>query len=313
MLGLAAVCAAAMALTACGSSGGAKNAISDAPRVELTKLINDPVPADFNGAPIEVLSMDNPIDFSYSSNEADMIFEMKDGVWLDSMDNAIPLNQEMFAAMADNFLHLHAVSEVTDPGPLSDYGLSDPVYSVYMTDSEHGERDISIGNQDASGNYYLSVNEDKVYTVKPETAESLNFDYDSLVVRDSLDLTVAAADLQSVSVTEEGKTTSYKPSDSEAMARIAAGISALKPSEYASYHILEQERTAAELTSDMRKTFSAEFTQNGETKSLVVYVGGFADADETQKYVQIDGSEMIAVVDRTVADDLLNASEEEEQ
>ena len=41
-----------------------------------------------------------------------MIFKKKDGVWLDAMDSAIPLNQEKFEAMAQNFLNLHAISEI---------------------------------------------------------------------------------------------------------------------------------------------------------------------------------------------------------
>ncbi len=54
-----------------------------------------------------------------------MIFKKKDGAWLDAMEPEIPLNQEKFEAMAQNFLNLHAISEVGDAENLSDYGFDE--------------------------------------------------------------------------------------------------------------------------------------------------------------------------------------------
>lgn len=305
--------AAILVLSATGCGGSSAKAVSDAPRVELTQLKGEAVPADFEGAPVEVLSLSSPIDFSYSSKDADMFLMLRDGVWYDGMDKTIPINQEMAAAMTDNFLNLHAVREAKDFGSMAEYGFNDPSYTLYITDSEKGEASITIGGQDAQGNYYLTLDDGKVYAVKASTVESMVFDYDSLVVRDSLDLNVTAADIKNAAVTKGGETTAYKTSDTEVMTRIAEGISALKPNEFSIYHATASDLESAEITPEMRTVFSAELNVDGGTKSLVVYVGGYANADETLCYVQFDGSQMISMVDSVVVDNLLNRTPGEDE
>ena len=284
-------------ITGCSSSGTKE---SGSPKVEIAEIRDETVEPDFSGADIEVYSLNAPIDFDYSSADTDMIFKKKDGVWLDAMDSAIPLNQEKFEAMAQNFLNLHAISEIDSADTASDYGMGNPVYTVTITDSEKGEITLSIGNKDADGNYYLS-DEKNIYLVKASTVDSLVFDYDTLVVREGLDIQVTAADLQNVSITMDGKTT------------IADGISNLKPFDYASYHVLNQELANADLTTDTRITFQAELTVNGEKKSLTIYVGTYANPDQTYRYVQLDGSNMIMVVDNNIVLNLLNGLTPDEE
>ena len=304
---------AALAAVICFAAAGCSSKVkeSTAPRVELTQIKDEVVEPVFDGAEIQVLDLQNPIDYSYSSGNADMTFDYREGVWLDGMDPSIPINQEKFQAMADNFLQLHAVSEVELPENLNDYGLGSPAYSLYITDSGNGAFDISIGSQDGAGNYYLLINDSELYTVLPATVESMVFDYDSLVVRDGLDLQVAAADIENAAVTIGRKSVSYDTKDTEAMEKIADGINHLQASAYASYNALEQELVSAELTEDFRTTFQAEINVNGETRSLVVYVGTAADVDNRQRYVQIDGSNMIILVDTSVVNNLLNMVVEE--
>ncbi len=153
----------------------------------------------------------------------------------------------------------------------------------------------------------------KYLSRKSITVDSLVFDYDTLVVREGLDIQVTAADLQNVSITMDGKTTSYKNSDTEVMTTIADGISNLKPFDYASYHILNQELANADLTTDTRITFQAELTVNGEKKSLTIYVGTYANPDQTYRYVQLDGSNMIMVVDNNIVLNLLNGLTPDEE
>ena len=270
-------------ITGCSSSGTKE---SGSPKVEIAEIRDETVEPDFSGADIEVYSLNAPIDFDYSSADTDMIFKKKDGVWLDAMDSAIQI--------AD-----------ADGSDLSSYGLSEPAYTVTITDGEKGAITMDIVNQDADGNYYLS-DEKKIYTIKAATVDSLVFDYSTLVVRDGLDLQISPSDIQSVSITMDGKTTTISSSDTEAMTKIADGINNLKAFDYASYHILSQELTNADLTTDTRNTFQAELTVNGEKKSLTVYVGTYANPDQTYRYIQLDGSNMIMAVDNNVVLNLLN-------
>lgn len=301
----------ALSLTAAGCSSDSQS-MSSAPRVPYTTLKSEVVEADTTGAEIELLNLEKPIDYCYSSTDTDMIFKMKDGTWLDALDVEIPLNQEKFQAMADNFLTLRAVSKVDEPGTLDEYGLGYPAYTLYITDGAKGEVNISIGAQDSEGNYYATLDESNIYTIKKETVESMVFDYDTLVICDSLDITVTAADIKSASVTEGGKTKKVKTSDTEAMTRIAEGLSELKPSDFSSFHAVSQELNAAELSESQRITFQAEINNGGEVQSITVYIGTFANPTEELRYVQLDGSQMIAMVDSKIVADLLNLAEEEQ-
>lgn len=300
--------AAAMAVAVSGCSGTQGGTASTAPKVSL-ETIADPVQeitADGEEAEIELLSFENPIEFSYSNYDTDMIFEMKDGQWLDGMDSAIPINQERFQGMADQFLHLKAISKVENPGTLEDYNMVYPPYSLYISDSGKGVVEILIGSQDENGNYYATLDEGNFYIISKSTVEALIFDYDSLVVRDTLNLTVTADDIQKAVVTRDGKSTTYKSSDKDAMTRIAAGLSALKPVEFASFNVTASELSNYSLEEASRITFMAEINNGGETQSITIYVGGQADAEGLRHYVQLDGSRMVSYMDSEILTDLLN-------
>ena len=110
--------AAMLCLAMTGCSSGAQE--STAPRVEIAKIQDEVIEPNTEGADIQVLNLENPIDYSYSSSNTDMTFDYKDGVWLDGMDASIPINQEKLQAMADNFLKLHAVSSLEMPENLDE-------------------------------------------------------------------------------------------------------------------------------------------------------------------------------------------------
>lgn len=299
--------AAAVALSAAltGCSSGTEEAAS---RVPLFELRDGEVTADSEGADVEVLGLENPIQFSYSKSDTDMIFQYEDGIWSDGMDDAIPIDQERFGSMADNFLHLMAVEELEEPDSPGTYGLNSPTYSLFIVDGEEGDVEIAIGSQNGEGDYYASVNDTDYYVIKEETVNTLIFDYETLVVRDSLNLNVTAADIKSVSVTSGGKTTTYKSSDSGAMTRIANGLTELKPVRFSSYNASARDLSYAELDEENRTVFTATVVNGGETQSVTVYIGGFADAEETWNYVQLDGSPMISMVSSSIINDLLNGA-----
>lgn len=297
---------AAASLFAAGCSAGGA---SDVPGVEYTEIRGEVVEPDVTGADIELLNIENPVNYSYGDDEYEMVFKLSDGVWINVMDSMAPINQEKFQAMADNFLKLRAVEKVESPGALGEYGLNDPEYTIYITDSDKNEINISIGNQAGDGTYYLTMDESSVYTIKPEAVESMVFDYDSLVVRDSLDITVAAEDIKSASFTSGKKTEKFKTSDTERMTEIAEALSRLKPENFVSYYAKAQELESAELTEDQRIIFNAQLNIDGETRSLTLYIGGYTDVEQEYRYMQLAGSNMIAVVESEILESLVEIPE----
>lgn len=294
-----AVAALSMALTGCSGNSAA------AEKMPLAYLRTEIPEIDTEGADIELLNFEDPTEFSYSSKEADMLFKMEDGVWKDSITEEIPVDQDYFQTMAENFLNLKAVEKVEDKD-MEQCGLESPQYSVYITDEEKGEAIIYIGNQADDGNYYMTLNEKDIYTIKQPVAESLNFEYDTLIIRDSLNITVTADQIQKASVTEGGKTTGIKSSDKEAMEKIAEGLTNLKPMIFSSYLADEQDLANAELTGELRTTFYGEIKNGDKVQSITIYAGGYADLEEKYRYIQFDGSRMISIVQSEIINSILN-------
>lgn len=79
----------ALGLMLAGCSGG-KASFSEAPQTEFKELRDESFAADMTGAEIPVLALEKPIDFCYSSPEAEMLFKMEDGVWQDATDKGDP-------------------------------------------------------------------------------------------------------------------------------------------------------------------------------------------------------------------------------
>lgn len=294
-----AVAALSMALTGCSGNSAAVE------KMPLAYLRTEIPEIDTEGAEIELLNFEDPMEFSYSSKEADMLFKMEDGVWKDSITEEIPVDQDYFQTMAENFLNLKAVEKVEDKD-MEQCGLESPQYSVYITDEEKGEAIIYIGNQADDGNYYMTLNEKDIFTIKQSVAESLNFEYDTLIIRDSLNITVTADQIQKVSVTEGGKTTGIKSSDKEAMEKIAEGLTNLKPMIFSSYLADEQDLASAELTGELRTTFYGEIKNGDKVQSITIYAGGYADLEEKYRYIQFDGSRMISIVQSEIINNILN-------
>jgi len=297
LFAIAGIAALSLAVTGCSGSGASK-----APALSCTVEADAAFEPDLSGSELELLNIETPTEFSYGNAECDMIFRFKDGAWINPLATADPINQERFQAMADSFLNLKALSQVENPGDKGQYGLEDPAYSVLITDKENGETDIYIGNQDADGNYYLTVNMVGVYTVKPELVESMIFDYNSLVSRDTIDLNLTVEDIKSASFTVGGTTTNYKTSDKEKMAAIADTLSKLKPSDYASYYGTADELDSWGLTEDARAVFTAVINHEGAEGTLTLYLGVNADVEKNYRYLQIGGSKMVTIVETSLTD-----------
>ncbi len=303
IFGISAIAAAMLIVTACSGSSY--------PPVELSTITDPPVAVDYSRSDIEILDLDDPYDFWYSSPEADMLFRYKDGKWIDSIDTGIPIDQERFSSLADAFLHLKAKEQVAGADSIVSYGTDDSEYMIYITDNTQGYFEIAIGDTTPEGDYYARVNYGNIYIIDKTVFDALIFDYDSLVLRDSLDIDITAKDIESVSITVDGKTKKINSSDTDSKDMIAAAVSAIEPVEYVSYLATAEELVSADLTEDLRSTLDMVIDLDGEKKSLIIYVGCYADPYQLTRNIQFDGSDMIVLIDNEVALDLLAGLREE--
>lgn len=299
VLCVTAIAALSMAMTGCSGSSAATE------KMPLAYLRTEIPEIDTEGAEIELLNLEDPLEFCYSMKNADMLFSMEDGVWLDYIKPEVAIDQEYFWTMAENFLYLKAVEKV-EGATMDECGLTSPQYSVFITDEAKGNIAIYIGNQADDGNYYVTVDERNIYTMKDSVVESLNFDYETLVVRDSLNITVTADQIKKATVTSAGKTTTIKTSDKETMEKIANGLTNLKPTVYSDFLADASELASVDLSEEKRITFYGEIKNGDAVQSLTIYAGCYADIDENYRYVQLDGSKMISLVPSEIIDSILN-------
>ncbi len=301
--GISAIAAAMIIVTGCSGNSY--------PAVDLTEITDPPAVVDFSESDIEVLDLDEPYDFCYSDPETDMIFRYRDGKWIDSIDTGIPIDQDRFSAMADAFLHLRAKEKVADAGSFVSYGTDDSDVSVYITDDAQGYFEIDIGDTTPDGDYYARVNYGNIYIIDKSAVDALTFDYTSLVIREFVNLDITASDIDSVSITVDGKTKTINSSDTDSKDMIAAAVSALEPIDYVSFLATEDDLESTDLTKELRSTLDAVVDVNGEKRSLVIYVGCYADPYQETRNIQFEGSDMIVLVDNDTALDLLAGRREE--
>lgn len=111
-----------------------------------------------------------------------------DGLWFYEDDPAFPLDQKFPEAMLSALDALAATTRLSDPGELSDYGLSSPALTVTVT-SGGTDTLISIGDLSSVTNtYYLTIStDDSVYMTGDTVVSAFSYGLLQLVEIDTYD------------------------------------------------------------------------------------------------------------------------------
>lgn len=255
--------------------------------------------------------------FTDSQSGTSMSF-VKDGdTWYAENDREIPLDQTYLDAMENTYASLNATREIDQPDELSDYGLTEPAYTVEATDQDGNTTTFSIGNA-ASDDYYLTVNQasSPVYTVDSTAVSVLQYDLDTLVKKDSLP-SIGSGNLVKAQITENGQTSSYSSDDdsqSETISTIAGGYGAMTLSELASYHATADELNQFGLNEENRTTVVLTYTSSSDdsddTKTFTIYIG--QDTGDGSRYVQVQDSSLVYKVSSSILNNLLGVGNSED-
>lgn len=116
----------------------------------------------------------------YTDGETTMSFVKEDDTWYLEDDKETTLSQDAIDEITDAVKNLTAKRELKDPDEMSDYGLENPVYTVWYTEDDETHA-IYIG--DVTGeDYYVTIDDTKkVYTINNDLVYSLNFNLTELV------------------------------------------------------------------------------------------------------------------------------------
>lgn len=244
--------------------------------------------------------------YSYSDGNQNMSFTKEDDTWEYDEDNEIPVNQDTVQSTADAIRQMEAVRELENPDQLSDYGLDKPSYTIQFQDNDGVTTEILIGNG-AGENYYATVGDSgKVYTISSDFQNYLQFDLTNLVQYDTVP-SIGSGNLKSVTITENGTDTVYE--DDDQVGELAGGFGTLSLTDCVNYHASTEDLAEYGLDEGQRITAKAIYTDSSDKEqTFTVYLGKTDDAGEN-RYIMVDGSDMVYRISETVAQNMISIEE----
>lgn len=246
------------------------------------------------------------IAYSYSDGNQNMSFTKVDDTWEYDEDNEIPVNQDTVQSTADAIRQMEAVRELENPDQQSDYGLDKPSYTIQFQDNDGVTTEILIGNG-AGENYYATVGDSgKVYTISSDFQNYLQFDLTNLVQYDTVPA-IGSGNLKSVTITENGTDTVYE--DDDQVGELAGGFGTLSLTDCVNYHASTEDLTEYGLDEGQRITAKAIYTDSSDKEqTFTVYLGKTDDAGEN-RYIMVEGSDMVYRISETVAQNMISIEE----
>lgn len=244
--------------------------------------------------------------YFYSDGNQNMSFTKADDTWEYDEDNEIPVNQDTVQSTADAIRQMEAVRELENPDQLSDYGLDKPSYTIQFQDNDGVTTEILIGNG-AGENYYATVGDSgKVYTISSDFQNYLQFDLTNLVQYNTVP-SIGSGNLKSVTITENGTDTVYE--DDDQVGELAGGFGTLSLTDCVNYHASTEDLAEYGLDEGQRITAKAIYTDSSDKEqTFTVYLGKTDDAGEN-RYIMVEGSDMVYRISETVAQNMISIEE----
>ena len=246
------------------------------------------------------------VSFSYDVGKGTLSFEKRDGQWYYTEDEDFPLDQSVPDQIAETIGQITAERELTDGDAMADYGLDEPMYTLEYTDASGKTVTAQFG--DLTGDYYyVSVNGgEPVYTVSSSVIDGLGYTLDDMAVLDDYPA-IGSGNLVSESITQNGETTTYDSENEdqdEDIAAVAGGLGAVTLSDVADYSVADEDLAGFGLDETSRITVEAVYTEEGEEKTLTLYIG--SEDESGNRYVMINDSRIVYRISEEICQNILN-------
>lgn len=258
---------------------------------------------------VYITDLEEVTGISYDAGNGNMTFEKQDSVWVYTPDLDFPLAQTYPEQIAETFGHLKAERELKDGDDLDAYGLTEPVYTIKLTDADGKETELLFGNS-VDAVYYMTVGDSgKVYTVNSAVIQDLQHTLDEMAQLDEYP-NIGSGNLKKETITQNGETVTYdseNKEDTENIAAVAGGLGAVTLDTAADYSVEEKDLAGYGLDEAARITVEAVYTEEEEEKHLFLYIG--KENGNGSRYVMLNESRIVYLVTDEICDNILNVEE----
>ena len=210
-----------------------------------------------SGRTIMEIAGDSVDMLSWDREGKTLTFNKSDEAWKYADDENFPVNAEKIADLLAPFQKLTAAFVIDNVKDYGQYGLEKPegVIRIKAGDSSYEVKLGAFSKMDSQR--YLSIGDGRVYLVKEDLLKKYSLELGDIIQNDTLPSLTEVSELtfsgtENYSVTrEENSTKSYcaddvyftegKPLDTKAVKKYLDLIGSLKLTDYASYHVSEEE------------------------------------------------------------------------
>lgn len=243
----------------------------------------------------------------YDIGNGEMAFVKEDGGWVLEEDKDFPLAQSYPEQIAEDFGKLKATRELHDGDSLDAYGLSEPAYTVVLTNSEGKETTVFYGDMTGEEYYVTVEGRDVVYTVDNASVADLQYELSDMAQLDSYP-NIGSGNLKKEVIRKnDGSEIIYdseNDEDTENIAAVAGGLGVVTLSSVADYSVSDDDMVGFGLDEDMRTVVEATYTSDGEEKVLTLYIGNTDGSGN--RYVMLNESRIVYLISEEVCSNILN-------
>lgn len=246
---------------------------------------------------------------SYRTGDNEFTFEKEGDSWIYKQDPDFPLAQSYPEQIASTYGKLTAQRELEDGDELEDYGLTEPAYTIRLTDPDGNETGLKIGNAVDDAYYLLNESTEKIYTVSSAAATVLQHTLEEMAQLDTYP-NIGSGNLKKEVITRGGETTTYdseNEDDAKNIAAVAGGLGAVTLSSAADYSVEDKDLAGFGLDEKSRTTVEATYITDEEEQVLKLYIGG--EDGNGNRYVMMNDSRIVYLISAEVCKNILNIEE----
>jgi len=243
---------------------------------------------------------------AWTKGEESVAFMLSDGQWQYTKDQDFPVDQAAAQVLSDTAMEIRADRKIENIENMSDYGLSEPAFTLAISFADGTEIAYSLGDQTPfQDGYYLSVSgqDDCVYVVEDDFSGDFSlvlFDYAALETLPEIGEAVmlSVGNTFKAEYLDESKTVdreqnwysalSGQPLDAEKMESLISNAMDLSLGALQDYNASDDALVEYALTEDTATEICIKDAEGSERSLLVGNMN-----DDADYYVRIKGSRMV--------------------